>query len=159
MMQTQVNTAFSHEDEDHYVFMAINAQSVSSFTEVLRPLITSQKNMPFMLYTYDQAMEMATEGRMQLFVAKKAEEQWPCLFFLTEMEEYPAGRVLRICLAAGKDLWPVTRRYWPAFVNWALNNGADFIEADTKKPIMRILRRLNFIPTSVKMQLPLKRMN
>lgn len=158
-METQVNTVFSRMKEVDYHFMLVSNDSVASFTEVLRPLLTSAKNIPFILYTFDQAMKMAVEGRMQLWVAKKADEAWPCLFFLTEFEQYPAGRVFRINLVAGKDLWPITQQYWRHFSGWAISQGADFIEADTKKPVMRILKRLGFIPMSVKMVLPLKRVN
>jgi len=107
------------------------------------------------LYSIDQAIEMVAAGRMQLWLFRVIGEEYPCLAMLTEILDYPAGRAVNICLMVGSKLAPMTRKFLPLFVRWSRDRHANYIEATTHPSISKMLMKYGFVPTGVRVHLPL----
>jgi hypothetical protein len=107
------------------------------------------------LFSIDQAIALCEQDRMQLWIVREMSEPWPCMFFLTEVAVYPAGKTVRICLIRGRRFRKVMDQFWGEFQDWCKDQGAAFIEAEAQPSLGRIMKAYGYIPTAVKFHKPL----
>jgi hypothetical protein len=68
----------------------------------------------------------------------------PVLAMVFEFRRYPRKQVLNVIALGGADLVGAAVSFWPRFVAWAKESGADEIEACTAPAMTRVLRNLGF---------------
>lgn len=78
----------------------------------------------------------------------------PTLAMVFEFRHYPRKTVINIIALGGSDLTACAMSFWPSFVAWAKESGAQEIEACTAPAMTRVLRGLGFIHTYDIVRLP-----
>lgn len=148
----------SGSDKPKYEMLLVDEKDAEKHKGDLERLLAGKVFNAPVLYTIDQAIAMVANGRMQLWMIRQTGEIPPCLFMLTEIIEYPAGRTVNICLTAGSKMLPAAKQLFTLFLAWAMRRKVDYIECTTKPSIMRVLERFGFTVTGVRLHYPLKRM-
>lgn len=154
-MQMELGTS---SDKPKFEMMLVDEKDAKHYKLDLERLLAGKVFNAPVLYTIDQAIDMIAIGRMQLWMIRQSGEVQPCLFMLTEIMEYPAGRTINLCLAAGSKMYPAAKQLFTLFLAWAMKRKVDYIECVTKPSIMRVLERFGFSVTGVRLHYPLKRM-
>lgn len=156
-MDTMAVHGVTSDREQFEILIGEESRADEYRDDVFRLLEGKEFNAP-VLYSADQIIDMIAQGRMQIWFIRVVGEERPCLFMLTELLNYPAGRTVNICLTAGSKLWPAARKFFPMFVVWCRKHQADYIECTTRPDIAAVLRRLGFAYTGVRMHLAVRRM-
>lgn len=127
---------------DEPMIMLVNAEMTRSYSRIVADLL-SGKNFPGpFFYSLDQMFDMLEEGKMQLWLAYDQGEL-PFIFLITEIEDYPMGRVLRYNLLAGSDVRRILPSLWKV-EKWAQMEGAFCAELSTRPKLAAILRRYGY---------------
>lgn len=150
----------SASGEAEFELRIVDSERAILFRDVLESMLQGMRplNGP-VLFSLDQALELVRQDRMQLWIARKEGDSWPCLFFLTEIDRYPAGNIVRICLIRGRHLRQIMTLFREKFLLWARMQDALYLEADVAPGLVRILKPHGFIPTSMRVHLPLVTLN
>lgn len=156
-MDTQMELGTS-SDKPKFEMLLVDEKDAQLHKADLERLLAGKVFNAPVLYTIDQAVAMVANGRMQLWMIRQVGDERPCLFMLTEIIEYPAGRTINICLTAGSKMLPAAKQLFTLFLAWAMRRKVDYIECTTKPSIMRVLERFGFSVTGVRLHYPLKRM-
>jgi hypothetical protein len=118
--------------------------------DTIRELLDASKlTSPLLLSWEDMAKEFVADT-MQLWLGKHEDESTPCCFMVTEIRQFPLGRMCFIILVGGKNLWPIARTFFPRFIDYCKAQKVDFIEATTKPGALKLLKQLGFQPTGVR---------
>jgi len=113
---------------------------------------------PILLSWEDIAKELVADT-MQLWLGKHEDENEPCCFMMTEIRQFPLGRICFITMVGGSNLWPIARTFFPRFMDYCKSRDVDFIETTTKPGIAKMLKRLGFVPTGVRCSRPVATYN
>lgn len=103
-------------------------------------------------FTTDDLQAMVRDGHA--FAALAMSDGQPHLAMVFEFRTYPRKTVLNVVALGGQDLAGVAVSFWPQFVAWAKESGADAIEACTAPAMTRVLRNLGFSHTYDLVRLP-----
>lgn len=103
-------------------------------------------------FTIPDLEEMCREGRAIAGLAFEGDA--PVMAIVFEWRHYPRFTVLNIIALAGRDLSKLAGTFWPTFLQWAKESGADEIEARTRPAMTRMLRRLGFTFTYDVVRMP-----
>jgi hypothetical protein len=79
---------------------------------------------------------------MQLWLAFDDGDE-PFIFLVTEVADYPMGKVLRLCLLAGRDVRRILPLMWK-LEGWAKIQGAFCVEVSTRPKLARLLSRYGY---------------
>jgi hypothetical protein len=150
-----METTEAVSDSTKYEILIVPEAEAEAHLETVKRLIAGRRFHAPVLYTPEQLIEMVAVGRMQLWLIRAIGEKAPCLFMVTEIMDYPAGRSINICLAAGSKMYPAMRKFFPMFLIWCQRHHADYIECTTLPSISKILMRMGFSPTGVRLHYPL----
>lgn len=93
-------------------------------------------------FTLEDLQEMVQGGTA--IAALMIEDGAPRLAMLFEFRHYPRKLVLNVMALGGCDLARAAVTFWPQFVAWAKESGADEIEACTAPAMTRVLSGLGF---------------
>lgn len=96
-------------------------------------------------FNLDDLAQMTRTGRA--FAGVMLQDGAPALAMVFEFRHYPRKTVLNIIALGGADLAGCAVTFWPQFVAWAKESGADEIEACTAPAMTRVLRGLGFSHT------------
>ena len=145
-------------DKQQFEMLLSEGEDARKHREDVERLLAGRKFNAPVLYSIDQAFDLVAANRMQLWMIRIVGEDKPCLFMLTEIVQYPAGKTVNVCLTAGAKLLPAARQLFTLFLAWSMKHEIDYIECTTKPSVMRALVKLGFTPTGVRLHYPLRRM-
>lgn len=103
-------------------------------------------------FTVDDLQEMVVKGNAFALLAHSNGDFHLAMVF--EFRAYPRKLVLNVMALGGSDLAGAAVSFWPQFVAWAKESGADAIEACTAPAMTRVLRHLGFEHTYDLVRLP-----
>lgn len=103
-------------------------------------------------FTLDDLHSAVRKGRA--FAGVMLHDGAPQLAMVFEFHHYPRKTVLNIMALGGSDLAVAAVSFWPRFVAWAKESGAEEIEACTAPAMTRVLRGLGFQHTYDLVRLP-----
>ena len=145
-------------DKPQYEMLLVEGSDASIHRDDVERLLDGKVIHAPVLYSLDQALELVEKSKMQLWMIRAVGEDRPCLFMLTEILQYPAGKTVNICLVAGSRLLPAAKQLFTLFLMWTMKRDVDYIECVAKPSIMRVLVKMGFTPTGVRLHYPLRRM-
>lgn len=122
--------------------MLVSRMMVRQFEPTVIGLLEGKKFPGPCFYTVQDLMTRLEKGTMQLWLAFDDGEP-PFIMLITEIQQYPAGKVLNFCLLAGKDV----RRILPyvgVAEKWAMMEGAFMATVSTRPKLATILRRYGY---------------
>ena len=91
-------------------------------------------------FTIDDLENLCRDGHA---VAGVLFDPHPVLAMVFEFRHYPRKTVLNVIAIGGANL-SAARTFWPKFLVWARESGADEVEACTAPAMSRMLRPLGF---------------
>lgn len=112
-----------------------------------------------LLYSIEQALVLCERGLMQLWIMRDTEEPEPCLFFLTEIKIYPAGKVINVCLIRGRKMKKAMELFKTEFLAWCRFQDAILLTAEAQPALGKLLIKFGFVPRAVAFNLPLVAMH
>lgn len=139
------------------IFGLVEPKQLPTFEEWVKAKIASSEYENVILYSAEQALARCRTGDMQLWVGLK--NRRAKVFMLTELLEYPAGRVVNICLVGGCGIVEFTKIFGEQFWEWCRLQGACMLVAEGSPALVRMLSRFGFVPTAIKMHKPLMRIH
>jgi N-acyl-L-homoserine lactone synthetase len=93
-------------------------------------------------FTLADLQELVVGGHA--FAGLMFEANEPRLAMVFEFRHYPRRTTLNVMALGGSELASAAVSFWPQFVAWAKESGADAIEALTAPAMTRVLRNLGF---------------
>lgn len=96
-------------------------------------------------FTVDDLQELCREGRAVAGLGFHEGE--PVMAWVFEFRFYPRKTTVNIVALAGCGVDDAASTFWPRFVQWAKESGADEIEASTSRAMARLLAPLGFTRT------------
>lgn len=154
MKEVQAGQAVGRRNSPWELMLCNPVIALANMDCIMELLDKSQLHGPILLSWDDFYKEFVAET-MQLWLGKHEDDSAPCCFMVTEIREYPLGRICVILLVGGRHLWPIARAFFPRFLDYCKVNEVDFIEATTRPSIARIIKRLGFQATGIRCTRPL----
>lgn len=112
------------------------------FVPTVEGLLAGKKFPGPFFYTLEHLFQKLEQGTMQLWLAFEEGES-PFMMLVTEICEFPAGKVLQYNLLAGSDVRKILPHMWKV-EGWAQMNGAFMATLSTRPKLAAILRRYGY---------------
>lgn len=138
---------------DEPSIMLVNPEMTRSYARLIADLLVGKTLPGPVFYTLDQLFDKLEDGTMQLWLAYDQGEL-PFIFLITQIEEYPIGKVLRYNLLAGSSVRRILPHLWKV-EKWAQMQGAFCAELSTRPKLAAILRRYGYRAPLTTMYKPL----
>lgn len=98
-------------------------------------------------------------GRQQLWVMVEKTEKRVLYAMLTQLDDFPKCRVLRILYLGGEDLHPRMIKEMARLERWALEHGATMVDFLGRKGWQKLVSNLGYEPVGIVMRKELKELS
>lgn len=95
-------------------------------------------------------------GRQQLWIMVEKDQKKILCVVLTQLDQFPKCRVLRILYLGGEDLYPGMMKEMARLEQWALDHGATMIDFLGRKEWEKLVGKLGYKATGVVLRKELK---
>lgn len=109
------------------------------------------------LYDAEDIRRDLVLGRQQLWIMVEKTEKKVLCVILTQLDNFPKCRVLRILYLGGEDLYPGMMKEMVRLERWALEHGATMIDFLGRTEWQRLVSKLNYEPVGFVMRKELKK--